>query len=73
MFVCLCKAITDREIRDAVDQGVTSFEGMQTHLDVSTACGGCECEVKLIMEKKLKTECSSRQSIPEISFNNVLA
>lgn len=72
MFVCLCKAVTDHEIRDAVDQGVTSFEGMQSHLDVSTACGGCACEVKEVMEKKLKAECSSRLAI-EIGFKNAAA
>ena len=73
MFVCLCKAITDHEIRDAVDQGVTSFADMQSHLNVSTVCGGCSCEVKLVMEKKLKAECGSRPIATEISFNNAIA
>lgn len=56
MFVCLCKSVTDHQIRDAVDQGVTSFDAMQSHLDVSTVCGACSCEVKQVMENKLQAE-----------------
>ncbi len=60
MFVCLCKSVTDHQIREAVDQGVTSFDDMQSHLEVSTVCGACSCEVKQVMEKKLKTELHTR-------------
>lgn len=66
MFVCLCKAVTDHQIADAVDTGVTSFEDMQSHLAVSTVCGGCACEVKRVIEQKLKSELSSRASINTI-------
>jgi len=60
MFVCLCKSITDHQINDAVENGVTTFEAMQSHLDVSSVCGACTCEVKDIISKKLKAELSSR-------------
>jgi len=63
MFVCLCKAVTDHQIRDAVDTGVCSFEDMQSHLSVSTVCGGCACEVKKVIQQKLKAELSSRVSV----------
>lgn len=59
MFVCLCKSVTDHQIRDAVDMGVTTFEGMQSELNVSSVCGGCSCEVKKILQKKLKAELAS--------------
>jgi len=60
MFVCLCKSVTDHQINDAVENGVTSFEAMQNHLSVSTVCGACTCEVKDIIKKKLSAELSSR-------------
>ena len=69
MFVCLCKAVTDHQIRDAVDTGVCSFEDMQSHLAVSTVCGGCECEVKKVMQQKLKAELSSRISSTPVVLN----
>jgi len=59
VFVCLCKSVTDHQIREAVDTGVTSFDGMQTRLSVSTACGSCACEVKRVIEEKLQAELAS--------------
>ena len=60
MFVCLCKSVTDHDINDAVENGVTSFAAMQDRLAVSTICGACTCEVKNIIKKKLTTELSAR-------------
>lgn len=62
MFVCLCKSVTDHEIRAAVDQGVRSFESMQERLDVSTVCGACTCEVKQIMQKRLAQEVEAQDA-----------
>ena len=67
MFVCLCKAVTDHQIKDAVETGVSSFEDMQSHLAVSTVCGGCACEVKRVIEQKLKSELSSRVSMSVVN------
>ncbi len=63
MFVCLCKSVTDHEIRAAVDEGVTSFDAMQDRLEVSTVCGACTCEVKQILQKKLEKELGGRTQI----------
>jgi len=63
MFVCLCKSVTDHEIRSAVDDGVRSFESMQERLEVSTVCGACTCEVKQIMQKRLEKEVQVREVV----------
>lgn len=63
MFVCLCKAVTDHQINDAVDAGITSFEGMQHQLEVATVCGSCTCEVKQLMMKKFNSNLSAKQSL----------
>ena len=62
MYVCLCKSVTDQQIKESVENGVTSFSAMRSHLDVSTACGKCECEVKQIIQKKLQKELSLRSA-----------
>ncbi|MBX2847188.1 MAG: (2Fe-2S)-binding protein [Acidiferrobacterales bacterium] len=63
MFVCLCKAVTDHQIHDAVDAGVTSFETMQQELGVASVCGSCTCEVKQLMTKKFNQNLSAKQSL----------
>jgi len=62
MFVCLCKSVTDHEIRASIDEGITSFEAMQQRLDVATVCGSCSCEVKKIIQAKLKKELGARSA-----------
>jgi bacterioferritin-associated ferredoxin len=41
MYVCVCNAITDREIRGAVALGARSLADLQSTLGVATCCGRC--------------------------------
>lgn len=41
MIVCVCNNISDREIRQAVDLGITSVAGLRKQLGVGTMCGTC--------------------------------
>ncbi len=41
MYVCICNAITDKQIRKAAKAGVTDLGGLQTELGVATGCGTC--------------------------------
>jgi bacterioferritin-associated ferredoxin len=41
MYVCVCQAVTERQVREAVDQGVTSMRGLREHLGVASECGRC--------------------------------
>lgn len=42
MFVCVCKAISDADIRAAVDRGeVSSLACLQRRYGLGTGCGSC--------------------------------
>ena len=41
MYVCICHAVTDRDIRQAVDNGAASVEVVCDRLNVSSNCGRC--------------------------------
>ena len=48
MIVCVCKAVNERAIRQAVAQGIDTFDEIQFELGVGTCCGKCvsmACEV----------------------------
>lgn len=62
MFVCLCKAVTDRDIENAIDSGVSSFDAMQDRLEVATVCGSCTCEVKQMLMKRFNNNLSAKHS-----------
>lgn len=41
MIVCVCNNISDRKIRQAVGEGITSMNQLRNELDVGTCCGKC--------------------------------
>jgi len=42
MYVCICNAITDRQIRKAADSGVKDLWDLQRKLGVASGCGSCK-------------------------------
>ena len=48
MYVCLCNAVTERQIRQAVTLGATTLDELSEGLGVATNCGkchGCACDI----------------------------
>ena len=41
MYVCVCNAVTDNDIRGAVEQGADTLEALSERLKVATCCGRC--------------------------------
>lgn len=41
MYVCLCRGITDRDIRRAVDCGASSMRDLRQDLGICSDCGKC--------------------------------
>ena len=41
MYVCICNAITDQQIREAARSGAGSLWALQKELGVSSNCGKC--------------------------------
>jgi bacterioferritin-associated ferredoxin len=51
MYVCICNAITDKQIRQAAESGVTSLWELQKQLGVASNCGKCgETAVDILRE-----------------------
>ncbi len=60
MYVCICNAITDREIRRAVDLGAASLPEVQCRLPVANCCGHCEDSAREVVAEQL----GQRRSLP---------
>jgi bacterioferritin-associated ferredoxin len=41
MYICLCNAVTDRQIMQAAEAGARSREDLAQHLGVGLGCGRC--------------------------------
>jgi bacterioferritin-associated ferredoxin len=50
MYVCLCKAITEQQLKDAVDQGY-SYAEIRKELKLATDCGYCGKNAKNLVNQ----------------------
>lgn len=62
MYICVCKGITDKAIRQAVESGAGSFRQVRMQLGVSTQCGQCACHAKALVDETVNTLSHSRNS-----------
>ena len=53
MYICICKAVTDSAIREAVCKGACRMRDLKAGLGVSAQCGKCACHAKAVLEEAL--------------------
>lgn len=56
MYVCVCKGITDSQIRAAVDAGHESLRAIRDSLGAMTQCGKCSCLTREILKDALENQ-----------------
>jgi bacterioferritin-associated ferredoxin len=66
MIVCVCNNISDREIRQAVDLGLSSMAELRRDLGVATCCGKCASCAKDVLHAHLE----SKTVVTELSFRS---
>lgn len=54
MYICLCKAVTDRQIREMVSGGTCSYAEIRKELGVATQCGKCGQQAKSIVQTAVR-------------------
>ena len=56
MYVCVCNAITDKQIRKAAKAGAESVWDLQRELGIATGCGSClETASEILQETRRQT------------------
>ncbi|MFA7292573.1 MAG: (2Fe-2S)-binding protein [Rhodocyclaceae bacterium] len=60
MYVCVCQAVTNRQISATIAQGATTFKALRDELGVGACCGKCSKEVRT----QLRQECGGREGCP---------
>ncbi|HEX3845902.1 MAG TPA: (2Fe-2S)-binding protein [Steroidobacteraceae bacterium] len=53
MIVCVCKAVSDRHIRAAVQDGASCMRDLTRELGVGTCCGKCVPEARSVLSASL--------------------
>lgn len=51
MYVCICNAVTDKQIRRAAASGVDNLYELRDALGVASCCGSCADEAESILRE----------------------
>ena len=51
MYICICNAVTESEVRNCAQHGCASFDQLQVKLGVGTCCGRCRPAAKEILDE----------------------
>ena len=51
MYVCICKAVTDKQIRRAAARGVDNLYELREALGVASGCGSCASVAEAILSE----------------------
>jgi len=68
MYVCLCKAVSDKDIIDAVCNGADSLSAIQDHLGAATGCGKCTEMTETLIAKTRKQVSQSGPNLSQLSY-----
>ena len=61
MIVCVCRRVSDQQIRQAAAEGAHSLECLQFDLGVATQCGRCaDCASRVLCEARSADAKSAR-------------
>jgi bacterioferritin-associated ferredoxin len=62
VYVCICHGVTEKDIEQAVKQGVCSMKMLSESMQVSTQCGCCAEQAHQVLEEAMfKTKRSLSQ------------
>ena len=56
MYVCICNAITEKDIHRAVGEGVCSLEKLSETTSISKTCGCCTDHACKVIEKAIASQ-----------------
>ena len=67
MYVCICKGITDTQIRAAVEDGASSIREVRSTLGVASQCGKCGILAREIVQEVLDNSAENEQLFYAVS------
>lgn len=52
LYVCLCLAISDREINRQIDEGARTLDDLREGIGAGSVCSGCRAELIALLEAR---------------------
>lgn len=51
MYICVCNAVTDRQVKKCIDQGMHSVGRIKKHFEFGSCCGKCSCHIRELIDQ----------------------
>lgn len=67
MYICLCKAVTDSHIREAVEKGATNFGQVRKELGLASQCGKCGILAREVFNQSVQNDVDDNQLFYAVS------
>lgn len=61
MYVCICRAVTEREVKDAIDEGARSVDAVIAACCAGDDCGACHERIEDMIEERHGSVAPSRR------------
>ncbi|MEZ4741742.1 MAG: (2Fe-2S)-binding protein [Bdellovibrionota bacterium] len=52
MYICLCQALTERQVRQHIESGAQSLHDVQKKCAAGKSCGACVTKLKMLLKQK---------------------
>lgn len=52
MYICVCKAVTDKQLHTAIDNGLCTRRQLSHCFGIGRECGKCNAEVKELLKQR---------------------
>ncbi len=67
MYVCICKAVTDKQIRRAAAKGVDNLYELRASLGVGSGCGSCAGAAEAILRDSQARSAQPTLYVPSVA------
>ncbi|WP_331709552.1 (2Fe-2S)-binding protein [Methylomonas koyamae] len=62
MYVCVCKAVTDKQVAQAINQGLCSRRQVMECTGAGGVCGKCSSSIKAMLDEKCQNRAMRAQA-----------
>lgn len=59
MYVCVCNAVTETDIKKAVREGANCLHQLESKLGVGNKCGSCICDASACLDRAMDSQMHS--------------
>jgi bacterioferritin-associated ferredoxin len=66
MYVCICRAVTEREVESAIDQGAKTVQAVTGSCCAGDDCGACHVAIEDMIEKRWGASAEGSVRLPVV-------